>query len=114
MATGDADGIRGNSWLCNYIFGRFSCKAYLFPNLRSGVMPSFPIRYVTLIDVCRKLRRKENGVAIANDQWFDPALWLEWKDKVAATQHLLRPRSRAKPRAGCNPPGNALGICSAE
>lgn len=43
----------------------------------------------TLIDVRRKLRRKEDGVAIANGQWLDPALWLEWKDSVPATQPVI-------------------------
>lgn len=43
----------------------------------------------TLIDVRRKLRRKEDGVAIANGQWHDPALWLEWKDQVATTQPVV-------------------------
>jgi thiosulfate sulfurtransferase len=43
----------------------------------------------TLIDVRRKLRREEDGVEIADGQWFDPALWLEWKDKVAATDPVV-------------------------
>jgi len=43
----------------------------------------------TLIDVRRKLRLKEDGVAIANSQWLDPALWLEWKDTVPAAQPAI-------------------------
>lgn len=43
----------------------------------------------TLIDVRRRLKREEDGAAIANSQWLDPALWLEWKDTVPATQPVI-------------------------
>ncbi len=42
-----------------------------------------------LIDVRRKARRKEDGVAIAHSLWLDPALWLEWKDTVPAAQPAI-------------------------
>nr|WP_304505242.1 rhodanese-like domain-containing protein [Achromobacter sp. MY14] len=31
----------------------------------------------------------KDGVAIANGQWLDPALWLEWKDTIPATQPVI-------------------------
>ncbi len=43
----------------------------------------------TLIDVRRKLKRKDDGVAIAGSQWLDPAMWLEWKDTIPATQPVV-------------------------
>lgn len=37
-----------------------------------------------LIDVRRHAARKANGMTVENAVWRDPALWLEWKDEVAA------------------------------
>lgn len=42
-----------------------------------------------LIDVRRKSRRDEDGVAIAGGQWRDPALWLDWKDTIPTTQPVI-------------------------
>lgn len=38
----------------------------------------------TLLDVRRAGARAEDGTAIAGARWLDPALWLDWKDGVAA------------------------------
>lgn len=37
-----------------------------------------------LIDVRRWGARQADGMTVANAVWRDPALWLEWKDEVAA------------------------------
>jgi rhodanese-related sulfurtransferase len=37
----------------------------------------------TLLDVRRAAARQSDGTHIANDQWLDPALWLDWKDGIA-------------------------------
>jgi rhodanese-related sulfurtransferase len=35
----------------------------------------------TLIDVRRAAKRASDGDCIAGDEWLDPALWLDWKDR---------------------------------
>lgn len=35
----------------------------------------------TLIDVRRAVKRLGDGDRIAGDEWLDPALWLDWKDR---------------------------------
>lgn len=42
-----------------------------------------------LIDVRREGRRKEEGVEIADSEWLDPALWLEWKDAIPTTRPVV-------------------------
>lgn len=42
--------------------------------------PSQPV----LIDVRRQGARQAEGMTVANALWRDPALWLDWKDEVAA------------------------------
>jgi rhodanese-related sulfurtransferase len=37
-----------------------------------------------LIDVRRQRARQADGMTVANAVWRDPALWLDWKDEVAA------------------------------
>ena len=37
-----------------------------------------------LIDVRRREARQADGMTVANSVWRDPALWLDWKDEVAA------------------------------
>ena len=36
----------------------------------------------TLLDVRRDIARLKDGTQIANAQWRNPALWLEWKDQI--------------------------------
>ncbi len=38
----------------------------------------------TLIDVRRAEKRRSEGDQIAGSQWFDPAHWLDWKDRFEA------------------------------
>ncbi len=38
----------------------------------------------TLIDVRREGARQASGIRIEKSIWRDPALWLDWKDEVAA------------------------------
>jgi rhodanese-related sulfurtransferase len=42
--------------------------------------PSQPV----LIDVRRQGARQADGMTVENAVWRDPALWLNWKDEVAA------------------------------
>lgn len=43
-----------------------------------------------LIDVRKQGARTASGVTIQNSIWRDPALWLDWKDEVAAMPgHLV-------------------------
>ncbi len=37
-----------------------------------------------LIDVRRQQARQADGMTVENSVWCDPALWLDWKDEVAA------------------------------
>ena len=37
-----------------------------------------------LIDVRRQGARQASGLTLENALWRDPALWLDWKDEVAA------------------------------
>lgn len=37
-----------------------------------------------LIDVRRQGARQADGMTLENAVWRDPALWLDWKDEVAA------------------------------
>jgi len=37
-----------------------------------------------LLDVRRSQAVAASGVQIANAQWKDPALWLDWKDQIAS------------------------------
>lgn len=37
-----------------------------------------------LIDVRRQGARQADGMTVENAVWRDPALWLDWKDEVAA------------------------------
>jgi hypothetical protein len=39
---------------------------------------------LVLIDVRRQRARQADGMTVANSVWRDPALWLDWKDEVAA------------------------------
>lgn len=39
-----------------------------------------------LLDVRRAQALAASGVQIAGAQWLDPALWLDWKDGIAAWQ----------------------------
>lgn len=39
----------------------------------------------TLLDVRRAHKRRDDGDEIAGSRWLDPALWLDWKDKFAAS-----------------------------
>lgn len=41
-------------------------------------------RQSTLIDVRRQGARQSSGMTIEKSIWRDPALWLDWKDEVAA------------------------------
>lgn len=41
-----------------------------------------------LLDVRRAAARNQSGRQIAGAEWRDPALWLEWKDGVAARGRL--------------------------
>jgi len=38
---------------------------------------------VRLLDVRRAKARADSGVQIPDAQWYDPALWLDWKDDIA-------------------------------
>lgn len=42
------------------------------------------INQPVLIDVRREGARKASGMTVENSIWRDPALWLDWKDEVAA------------------------------
>ena len=42
-----------------------------------------------LIDVRRREARQADGMMVANSVWRDPALWLDWKDEVAAMSGLV-------------------------
>ena len=36
----------------------------------------------SLLDVRRRQARLADGNAIPGAEWFDPALWLDWKDRI--------------------------------
>jgi rhodanese-related sulfurtransferase len=42
-----------------------------------------------LIDVRRQAARQASGQTIEGAIWRDPALWLDWKDEIAALPHSL-------------------------
>lgn len=42
-----------------------------------------------LIDVRRQGARQAEGMTVENAVWRDPALWLDWKDEVAAMSGQL-------------------------
>ena len=44
---------------------------------------------LVLIDVRREGVYKASGLTLPNAMWRDPALWLDWKDEVAALQGSL-------------------------
>jgi len=86
LATSHADGITFDLLPNNCIYAEIPMQSISVPELALWRSAKFPH---TLIDVRRKLKRKEDGVAIANGQWLDPALWLEWKDTVPATHPVI-------------------------
>lgn len=86
LATSHTDGIADGLLVNNYIYAEILMQSISVPELALWRSAKFPH---TLIDVRRKLKRKEDGVAIADGQWLDPALWLEWKDTVPATQPVI-------------------------
>lgn len=46
-------------------------------------------RSPVLIDVRRQGARQADGMTVENAIWRDPALWLDWKDEVAAMSGQL-------------------------
>ncbi len=42
-----------------------------------------------LLDVRRSSARQSNGADITGATWLDPALWLDWKDKVPAATPVV-------------------------
>ena len=43
----------------------------------------------TLLDVRRDIARERDGTQIANAQWCNPALWLDWKDQVPTDKPVV-------------------------
>jgi thiosulfate sulfurtransferase len=43
----------------------------------------------TLLDVRRDSARAKDGTQIADAQWHNPALWLEWKDEVSKDKPVV-------------------------
>ena len=51
-----------------------------------ATLSGYPVdsRPILVIDVRRQGARASSGLTIKNSIWRDPALWLDWKDEVAA------------------------------
>jgi thiosulfate sulfurtransferase len=54
--------------------------------LSSALTQSSPL---VLIDVRRQAARRAAGQTIEGSIWHDPALWLDWKDEIAALPQSL-------------------------
>jgi rhodanese-related sulfurtransferase len=110
VAARHADGIRIGPGSNNCTVAEIFMPSISIPEFVLWRDAGFPH---ALIDVRRKRKRNEDGVAIADSQWLDPAMWLEWKDTVPATQpvivycaygHELSQGSSAALRAGAHGP----------